>query len=123
MSVIIFKENDKIMGVFDDKKSFKNSSFHYILDVLIKKNYFNTKKQCGVNIKEDLKLLYSEENYAFIFKDYKFEKITMELNHIETINIPKQKIESDIFVFYTIATLNKPIQLLELESLYTCPKS
>ena len=119
MSVIIFKKNNNITGIFDDKKVFKTSSFHFILDILLGKQYFKTKKQCGVAIKEDLKLLYSEEDYTFIFKDCKFEKHTMKLNYIETINIPKQKIESDFFVFYTTLTLNKPIQMLEVESLYT----
>lgn len=119
MTALLFKENDKIIGIFNDKKIFKTSTFHYILDIMLEKKYFKTKKQCGVKIKEDLKLFFSEENYTFIYKDCKFEKLSMKFNHLEIINIPKQKIQSDIFVVYTIATLNKPIELLEVESLFS----
>ena len=118
MSISIFKENGNIIGAFDDKKNFKIKTFHRILDTLINHGYFKTKKQCGTNIKEDLKLLYSETDYTFIYKDCKFEKITLILNEIEKIEIVRDQTEN-VFISYSLSTLNKPIEFLEVKDLYS----
>ena len=118
MSVIVFSKNDKNIGVFNDKKDFKTKSFHYILDSMINEGYFKTKKQCGVKIKDDLKLLYESEDYTFIYKNIKFSKFTFELNNIEVIEVKKKTIENSIFIVYNLDELNKPLEMLDVEDLY-----
>ena len=116
MTAIVFSQNDKNIAVFDDKNAFKTKSFHYILDTLISKGHFKTKKQCALKIKEDLKLLYGEDIYTFIYKDVKFNKVCFITNDLEVVKIEK-KID-DTFVFYTIETLTKPLEMLEVSDLY-----
>ena len=133
MAATIFKLDGELVGVFDNKKDFKNISFHYILDHLIAKGFYKTKKQCGNAIKEDLKLLYSEDNYVFTTKSIRIEKETMKMNCIEKpiekpkpekpkeeksddISIPKQ---GSNYVFYTISDLSKPIKLIDVSRYLT----
>ena len=119
MSIIIFSENDKNVAVFDDKKIFKTKSFHYILDTLINKGYFKTKKQCGMKIKDDLKMLYDGEDYTFIYKDIKFSKTAFDLNTLEIVEVEKKKVvENGIFIVYTLQDLSKPIEMLDVTELY-----
>ena len=110
--------NGNNVGVFDDKKVFKTKSFHYILENLISKGYFKTKKQCGVKIKDDLKLLYDNDDYTFMYKDTKFSKIILELNELESVKIEKKVIDDNIFVVYTLQELTKPIEMLDVKDLY-----
>jgi len=117
MSVFVFKENEEIIGVFDDKTKFKNSTFHYILDCLISKGIFKTKKQCGIKIKEDLKLLYSENNYTFIYSGIKFSKTELRINKINRIIIPKQYISDINFIYFGKYEISKPLPLLPLDDL------
>jgi hypothetical protein len=118
MSAILFSQNDKIVGIFNDKNVFKTKSFHYILDVLIGKGYFKTKKQCGMKIKDDLKLFYEEPEYTFIYKDVKFSKSSYEMNSLEVIETIKKEIENNIFVVYDISSLGAPLEMLEVSDLY-----
>ena len=118
MSIIILSMNGNNVGVFDDKKVFKTKSFHYILENLINRGYFKTKKQCGVKIKDDLKLLYDNDDYTFMYKDVKFSKIILELNELESIKIEKKVIDNNIFVIYTLQELTKPIAMLDVKDLY-----
>ena len=118
MSIIILSMNGNNVGVFDDKKVFKTKSFHYILENLINRGYFKTKKQCGVKIKDDLKLLYDNDDYTFMYKDVKFSKIILELNELESIKIEKKVIDNNIFVIYTLQELTNPIAMLDVKDLY-----
>ena len=118
MSVILFSENDKVMGTFDDKKSFKTKTFHYILSSLIDKGYLKTKKQCGTTIKEDLKLLYDDSDYTFMFKDIKYSKKTLELNILEFLKEEKVSMEDINFIVYKLVDIDKPLELLEVSDLY-----
>ena len=118
MSTILFSQNDKPIAVFDDKKIFKTKSFHYILDSLIKQGYFKTKKQCGMNIKSDLKLLFEEGDYAFMYKDMKFSKQLFELNNLEILKEEKKIIENNIYIVYTLQDLNSPIEMINVTDLY-----
>lgn len=117
MSVFVFKENEEIVGIFDDKTKFKNSTFHYILDSLISKGIFRTKKQCGLKIKEDLKLLYSENSYTFIYSGIKFSKFEFGLNKIDRIIVPKQYISDINFIYFSKSEILKPLPLLPLDDL------
>jgi hypothetical protein len=117
MSVIVFSQNDKNVGVFDDKKVFKSKSFHFILDTLINKGYFKTKKQCGMKIKDDLKILYEDSDYAFTYKDIKFSKTVFVTNELEIVKIEK-KTDDNVFVVYTIDTLNSPLEMLDVTEFY-----
>lgn len=117
MSVIVFSQNDKNIGVFDDKKVFKSKSFHFILDTLISKGYFKTKKQCGMKIKDDLKILYEDSDYSFIYKDVKFSKNVFIPNELEIVKIEK-KDDDSVFVIYTIETLNAPLDMLDVTEFY-----
>lgn len=119
MSAILFSQNDKIIGIFNDKNVFKTKSFHYILDTLIGKEYFKTKKQCGMKIKDDLKLFYEEQEYTFIYKDMKFSKVSYQMNELELVEIVKKEITNNIFVMYDIGTLGTSIEMLEVSDLYT----
>lgn len=118
MNVILFFKNEKIVGIFNGKNIFKTKSFHYILDVLIAKGYFETKKQCGMKIKDDLKLFYEEQDYTFIYKDIKFSKTSHEMNSLEVIETIKKEIENNIFVIYDINSLGAPLEMLEVSDLY-----
>ena len=113
MEGIIFKRDNKVIGLFNDKSEFKTKSFHYILEFLISKSYFKTKKQCGVKIKNDLKLFYSEDNYTFLYKDVKFEKNVLEFNVIE--KIVKESVKSNNFICYKVTELSKPIPFLNIK--------
>ena len=117
MAVIVFSQNDKNIGAFDDKKQFKTKSFHFILDTLISKGYFKTKKQCGMKIKDELKLLYEEGNYTFMYKDVKFSKNVFDLNELEVVQI-KKKVISNLFIQYTIETLSKPLEMIDVSQFY-----
>ena len=118
MSPILFSQNDKPVAVFDDKKAFKSKSFHYILDSLIKQGYFKTKKQCGMKIKEDLKMLFEEGDYTFIYKDMKFCKQMFEMNELEIVKEEKCVIDNVTYVFYALEDINKPIDMLDVTDLY-----
>ena len=118
MSIIVFSENDKNVAVFEDKKAFKTKSFHYILENLINKGYFKTKKQCGMNIKDDLKLLYDDNDYSFTYKDVKFSKQLFELDTLEIVKVEKKIDENNIFIVYTLQDLSKPIEMLDVSDLY-----
>ena len=115
MEGIIFRRDNKILGLFNDKSEFKTKSFHYILDYLISKSYFKTKKQCGTKIKDDLKLMYSEDNYTFLYKDIKFEKTTFLFNIIEKI-IKESQSDSN-FICYKNTELSRPIAMLDIKDL------
>ena len=117
MSAYLFKENDEIVGIFDDKTKFKNSTFHYILDSLISKGMFKTKKQCGLKIKDDLKMLYSENNYSFLYNGQKFTKVTMDMNKVLCLTIPRQYTSEINFIFFKKEDLVKPIPLLSVSDL------
>jgi len=133
MSATIFKLDGELLGVFNNKKDFKNTSFHYILEYLISKGFYKTKKQCGNAIKEDLKLLYSEETYVFTYNSIRFEKQTLTMNKIgKKIEPPvKMKIKDDVhipkistgvsgnYVFYTISDLTKPVKLIDVSRYLT----
>jgi len=120
MSAYIFKINGEICGVFDNKKDFKNITFYRILDELMSKGSYKTKKQCGNAIKEDLKLFYGEDNYSFISEKIQFEKECLEMNKIikseeKTINIPKIETQTESnYVFYSLSDLNKPVKLIDV---------
>jgi hypothetical protein len=114
MEGILFKRDNKILGLFNDKIEFKTKTFHHILDYLISKSYFKTKKQCGTKIKNDLKLFYSENDYTFLYKDIKFEKTTFKFNVIEKV---VKEIKSNNFICYKITELSKPIVSLEVKDL------
>jgi hypothetical protein len=118
MSPILFSQNDKPIAVFDDKKIFKTKSFHYILDSLIKRGYFKTKKQCGMKIKEDLKLLFEEGDYSFIYKDMKFCKQIFEMNDLQIVKEEKCVLESNIYIVYNLQDINSPIEMLDVTDLY-----
>ena len=137
MVATVFKIDGELVGVFDNKKDFKNTSFHYILDYLISKGFYKTKKQCGNAIKDDLKLLYSEENYVFISHSIRFEKQTFRMNKIERkiekpvkeikkeedkdeVSIPKiSSGTSGNYVFYSISDLSKPVKLIDVKRYFT----
>lgn len=136
MAATVFKLDGEMVGIFDNKKDFKNISFHYILDYLIAKGFYKTKKQCGNAIKEDLKLLYSEETYAFISHSIKFEKLTFHMNKInkkietpvkeekievkDEVSIPKLSLDpTGNFVFYTISDLTKPVKLIDVKRYFS----
>mgnify|MGYP003646603336 FL=1 len=118
MSPILFSQNDKPVAVFDDKKLFKSKSFHYILDILIKQGYFKTKKQCGMKIKEDLKLLFEEDDYTFIYKDIKFSKQIFEMNELVIVKEEKCVLDNVIYVYYSLEDINKPIDMIDVADLY-----
>lgn len=136
MAATVFKLDGEMVGIFDNKKDFKNISFHYILDYLIAKGFYKTKKQCGNAIKEDLKLFYSEETYAFISNSVKFEKLTFSMNKInkkietpvkeekievkDEVSIPKLSLDpTGNFVFYTISDLTKPVKLIDVKRYFS----
>ena len=132
MTAIVFKLDGELFGVFDNKKDFKNISFHYILDYLISKGFYKTKKQCGNAIKEDLKMLYSEENYVFVRNSVKFEKQSITMNKIEQKivkpekttsksidSIPKITSSENNYVFYSISDLAKPVKMIDISKYIT----
>lgn len=119
MSTIVFQENDKTIGVFDDRNIFKTKSFHYILELLINKGYFKTKKQCGVKIKDDLKLLYDDSEYTFKYKDIKFGKLLMEMNTLDMPVKPVANLEDALFICYSISDISKPLDMLDVKDLFT----
>ena len=116
MSIIVFSKNDKSIGVFNDKNTFKTKSFHYILDVLIKNGHFKTKKQCGMKIKDDLKLLYEDDEYTFQYKDIKFSKIVFNVNELEIVKL--QNKAKNLFISYTIETLSKSLEMFDVSNFY-----
>ena len=118
MSIILFSQNDKTVAVFDDMKKFKTKSFHFILDSLIKQDYFKTKKQCGMKIKTELKMLFEEGDYTFIYKDMKFSKQIFDLNDLEIVKQEKTSIENNIYIVYTLEDINSPIEMLDVAELY-----
>lgn len=125
MSAYIFKINGDIHGVFDNKKDFKNITFYRILDELIGKGGYKTKKQCGNAIKEDLKLFYSEDNYSFVSDYINFEKECLVMNKVikieeKTINIPKIETQTDSnYIFYSLSDINKPVKLIDVSRYLT----
>ena len=116
MGVILFSCNDIPVGIFDDKKKFKTITFHYILDTLISAKLFKTKKECGITIKSNLKQMYSIDNFSFKYDDFKFTKVSMEMNNI-VISIPKQYSSNTNFLFFRDTELDQPIPLLTLGEL------
>lgn len=125
MSAYIFKINGDIHGVFDNKKDFKNITFYRILDELMGKGCYKTKKQCGNAIKEDLKIFYSEDNYSFISDHINFEKECLVMNKVikieeKTINIPKIETQTDSnYIFYSLSDINKPVKLIDVSRYLT----
>ena len=83
---------------------------------------FKTKKECGMSVKEELKKMYSEENFTFSRRDYKFDKISLQMNRIANI-YPRDNISSDTrFLFYRENELNISIPLLSVAELINCDK-
>ena len=125
MTAYVFKISGDIHGVFDNKKDFKNATFYRILDELMGKGGYKTKKQCGNAIKEDLKLFYSEDNYSFISDHINFEKECLVMNKIikveeKTINIPKIETQTDSnYIFYSLSDINKPVKLIDVSRYLT----
>lgn len=125
MTAYVFKISGDIHGVFDNKKDFKNATFYRILDELMRKGSYKTKKQCGNAIKEDLKLFYSEDNYSFISDYINFEKECLVMNKIikteeKTINIPKIEIQTQSnYIFYSLSDINKPVKLIDVSRYLT----
>lgn len=125
MTAYVFKISGDIHGVFDNKKDFKNVTFYRILDELMRKGSYKTKKQCGNAIKEDLKLFYSEDNYSFISDYINFEKECLVMNKIikteeKTINIPKIEIQTQSnYIFYSLSDINKPVKLIDVSRYLT----
>ena len=111
----MYKNNSKIIGVFDDKTLFKHSSFHYILDRLIEEKYFKTKKKCGETIKDELKNFYKEENYSFSHVKLTFSKKCVILNKIEESKKEKKKLK---YIVDSKDQLNKQLDMLVLDDLY-----
>ena len=121
MCALLFKCNDQIIGVFDDKIKFKTSTFHYIINTFLAAGMFKTKKECGMSVKEELKKMYSEENFTFSRRDYKFDKISLQMNRI-AISIPRQYSSDTRFLFYRENELNISIPLLSVTELINCDK-
>lgn len=125
MTAYVFKISGDIHGVFDNKKDFKNVTFYRILDELMRKGSYKTKKQCGNAIKEDLKLFYSEDNYSFISDYINFEKECLVMNKIikteeKMINIPKIEIQTQSnYIFYSLSDINKPVKLIDVSRYLT----
>lgn len=111
MHTLIFKYNNKIVGVFDDKNIFKHSSFHFILDLLISAKLFDTKKECGLVIRKELKQLYSEPDFTFTYNNHVFDKKTLETNKV-VLTIPRPYRSEHDFIFFT--DINKPIPMLSI---------
>ena len=107
---LVFKYNDKIFGVFDDKNTFKNETFHFILNLLISDNKFTTKKECGLAIRNELKQLYTNSDFSFTYNNHVFTKKTFETNKLSSIS-PPYRSEHD-FIFFT--DINKPIPMLAI---------
>ena len=111
----IDKNNMKIIGIFDDKTLFKHKSFHYILDRLIQEKYFKTKKNCGENIKGNLKNFYKEENFSFSHEKLTFSKKSLILNKIDELKKEKKKMK---YIVFTKQELNKQLDMLKSDDLY-----
>jgi len=115
---LLLLENDKVVGVFDDKEKFKRTTFNYILDRFMEVGKYESKKQCGVKIKEDLKLLYGDFEYTFVHEGIKYTKQIFEMNKlVDPIVVPR--IEEDTkskhkFLYYTLPELNKPLPLHDI---------
>lgn len=109
MYTLIFKYNNKVVGVFDDKNIFKNSSFHFILDLLISVKLFDTKKDCGLAIRKELKQLYTDPDFTFTYNNHVFDKKTLETNKV-VISVPKPYHSEHDFIYFT--DINKAIPML-----------
>jgi hypothetical protein len=120
MSVIIFELDEVIVGVFDNKVDFKNMSFNYIIDHMMSNHNFETKRKCGLSIKDDLKMLNIEENYSFIVKNNNFKKQTLLLNKIK-VNISKkpEPKQTSSYKVYNAIDLTKPITLVDISRYIT----
>ena len=122
MSVIVFKIDEVVVGVFDNKVDFKNMSFKYIIEHMMSKYKFETRRNCGLTIKEDLKMLNREENYTFTVIDSKFERRTLLLNTIkDNIHKPKQSKpkQAPPYKVYKLCDLVKPISLIDISRYIT----
>lgn len=119
MEVYTLAYGTDVVGIFSDKNEFKQQSFHFILDTLINNNLFVNKRECGVAIKNDLKVLYSSVNYSFCYNGHKFSKMTNELNTIRYISIPKQYSVDTKFIVYKPDELSKPLAMLSIDDLIT----
>lgn len=111
MYTLVFRYNDKIVGVFDDKSVFKNTTFHFILNLLISAKLFDTKKECGIALREDLKQLYTDSDFTFTYKSHEFNKKTLETNKI-VVTIPTPYYSEHNFIFFT--DINKAIPMLSI---------
>lgn len=113
----ILLEEDNIVGVFDDKEKFKRTTFNYILERLMEVGKYESKKQCGMKIKEDLKLLYGDFEYSFVHEGLKFTKKLFEMNNVKNpIVVPNidMTISKHCFMYYNLSELNKPLPLHDI---------
>lgn len=132
--IYVFKQNDKILGVFNDFLIFRKKTFYYILDFLVEKKIFISKEEAGKSMKDSFYDFYSKKSKFVKKGKYSWEYIQMEKNTIlketETIkNIPdipekKYSINSKYTKIYpkkssiSFKDLNKPLSYLKLSPLY-----
>jgi hypothetical protein len=126
----LFKENNKILGIFDDFLTFRKQTCYYIVDLLLENNFFKNKEEAIENMKPYFYDFYSKKNRTinkdeYSWKYYEYEKNTLidikkplKINDKEKINNKNYTIINAKKSSISFKDLNKPLSYLKLSPLY-----
>lgn len=118
MKLIIFYENSEIIGIFSDYEEFKKKSFYYMIDSLVCKELYKSRKQAAKSMKIKLKEFYAQgkeiKTDCAVWKREKIEENIINKN----IKIETQTKNEIIIIKTNIKDYNSDIPLLKDYNLF-----
>jgi len=82
-NVFLFYQNNKLKGVFADKKVLKEKTLHCILDHYLQENIYQNKYEAGQKLKNKLLSFYKEEVNFMEAHNTVWSIVQVDINQIE----------------------------------------
>ena len=118
MKLIIFYENLEIIGIFSDYEEFKKKSFYYMIDSLVCKELYKSRKQAAKSMKIKLKEFYAQGK-EIKTDHYVWSRKKIEENIItKNIKVESHKKDEIIIIKTNIKDYNSDIPLLKDYNLF-----
>jgi len=128
----VFFENGELKSVFDNFVKFRKTSFHYILGILVNRNFFTSKLDGGKKLKQEFTKFYAKNSEKLRYKDFFWECKKVIINDLEEeILEPSEKETSKKELYQTSYTeikvlkgtnnfksLNQKLAYVKLSPLY-----